>query len=235
LVRQEAAGPETFNIPVLARQSLSLYSAHPLQLVLIAAVGVPINFVVIQGGFLNFIWQIASLGLGELVFAALIYAAATARAGAVPDVLQSYRIALSKLATLLELLIRQLGAALLLAITIIGIPFAVRILVRWFFGTQAVVLNDLSAKEAISLSCRLVSGRWWRVAGTSLLVSVLFGGPAFAVFLAFGSSTASYVISSILSTIVRPFAAAFWTLLFLQLQDERAAAGGLALGAEPSP
>ena len=185
--------------------------------------GVPVHFVVTQSGFLALLWQLASLILGEVVFAALTIAAAAAYTDASPDFTQNYRAVLAKFWTLLELLFRLFGAALLLAITIVGIPLAVRTLVRWFFGTQAVMLNDLSAKDAISFSCRLVKGRWWQVAGTILLVSLGFASPyVVATVIWWPYSTASLITNSILSVAIGPLLAIFWTLLFLQL-GERAA------------
>ena len=56
----------------------------------------------------------------------------------------------------------------LLAITVIGIPWAIRLFVRWNFAIYAVMLNDQNAKAAISFSCDLVTGRWWQMAGLLL-------------------------------------------------------------------
>jgi len=162
--------------------------------------------------------QIASLVLYEMVFAALTYAAATAASGKEPNALNSIRAARNRIGTLVELIVRRLGAAFLRAITIIGIPLAIRILVRWWFGTQAVMLTDANAKQAISQSCRLVAGRWWPTAATILLVSVTFAGLITVVWIA-GGQFASMIFGSALAVFLGPVAACFWTLWFLELTD----------------
>ena len=76
----------------------------------------------------------------------------------------------------------------LLAITIIGIPFAIYFAVRWGFYAQAVLIEETSATNALRRSSELVKGTWWRVFGilfaifllafmihTILQVSLLFG------------------------------------------------------------
>jgi hypothetical protein len=60
---------------------------------------------------------------------------------AAADVLEAYRIALAKLRDLVEVFARPLGAAFLLTITVVGIPWAIRLFVRWNFGIYAVVLS----------------------------------------------------------------------------------------------
>lgn len=118
---------------------------------------------------------------------------------------------------------RQLGAILLLAITIVGIPLAIRIFVRWFLGTQGVVLRGLDAKDAISLSCHLAEGRWWRLALLMLLVPLLIAGPSIAAFLFLGYP-GSLTVSIPLTFALAPLLGCFWTLLFLNL-EERTQAG----------
>ena len=76
----------------------------------------------------------------------------------------------------------------LLAITVIGIPFAIYLATRWGFYAQAVLIEETSATNALRRSRELVKGTWWRVFGilfaifllafmiqTILQVSLLFG------------------------------------------------------------
>jgi hypothetical protein len=169
-----------------------------------------------------FVAQLASLALGELVFAALASAAAIAYAGGRPSLVESLRAARDRFGTILELLARQLGAFLLLAITLVGIPLALRIFVRWFFGTQGVMLRGLNAKDAISHSCQLVTGRWWPIAGIILLAVLIFGGPAFASTFVFDYRL-TIVIWMPFSVVVTPILSCFWTLAFFDLEGTRKA------------
>ena len=61
----------------------------------------------------------------------------------------------------------------LLAITIIGIPFAIYFLVRWGFYGQAVLVEGTSATHALRRSSELVKGTWWRVLGIMLAIVLL--------------------------------------------------------------
>ena len=61
----------------------------------------------------------------------------------------------------------------LLAITIIGIPFAIYFAVRWGFYAQAVLIEETSVTNALRRSSELVKGTWWRVCGILLAIFVL--------------------------------------------------------------
>ncbi len=73
-----------------------------------------------------------------------------------------------------------LGSSLLLmitiavlAITIIGIPFAIYLGIRWGFYAQAVLIEETSATHALKRSRELVRGVWWRVFGIMLAIFLL--------------------------------------------------------------
>ena len=61
----------------------------------------------------------------------------------------------------------------LLAITIIGIPFAIYFATRWGFYAQAVLIEESSATNALKRSRELVKGAWWRVFGIMLAIFLL--------------------------------------------------------------
>ena len=60
-----------------------------------------------------------------------------------------------------------------LAITIIGIPFAIYFGIRWSFYGQAVLIEEASATSALKRSRELVRGAWWRVFGIMLAIFLL--------------------------------------------------------------
>ena len=61
----------------------------------------------------------------------------------------------------------------LLAITVIGIPFAIYFAARWGFYAQAVLIEETSATHALRRSSELVKGTWWRVFGILLAIFLL--------------------------------------------------------------
>ena len=61
----------------------------------------------------------------------------------------------------------------LLALTIIGIPFALYLGIRWGFYGQAVLIEETSATNALKRSRELVRGSWWRVFGIMLALFLL--------------------------------------------------------------
>ena len=73
-----------------------------------------------------------------------------------------------------------LGSALLwslvvvvLAVTIVGIPFALYFAVRWGFFVETLLLEGVSARDALRRSSELVSGMWWQMCGMLLAVCLL--------------------------------------------------------------
>ena len=61
----------------------------------------------------------------------------------------------------------------LLAITVIGIPFAIYFATRWGFHAQAVLVEEVSATNALRRSRELVKGTWWRVCGILFAIFLL--------------------------------------------------------------
>ena len=62
-----------------------------------------------------------------------------------------------------------------LSITVIGLPFAIWILIRWTLAGTILFAEDRSATAALGRSWRLVKGSWWRTLGILLLASILVG------------------------------------------------------------
>ncbi len=63
--------------------------------------------------------------------------------------------------------------AVLLGITIIGVPFAIYFFTRWGFYVQAVMVEETSATKAFRRSGELVKGEWWRVFGIMFAIQLL--------------------------------------------------------------
>jgi Vacuolar protein sorting-associated protein 62 len=126
-----------------------------------------------------------------------------------------------------------LGAALIaalvqvaIAITVIGIPWAVYRFIARIFVLNEVVLKGRSARSSQGASAALVRGNWWR---TAILVGLLYlvaiaVGPIIGFVLLFTtrlSPTLIDVIGSVVYTVVFPYAAIAATLLYFDLRERQ--------------
>jgi hypothetical protein len=119
------------------------------------------------------------------------------------------------------LLLATLGV-LLMAITIIGLPFAVWKLVGWSFVGQEVLFTDKSLREAFRGSSELVRGRWWRaVRVVVFLVALLFvAGPVLTLGLIFTPLPFLLInlLGALIFSLLIPYVVIAQTLLYFDLQ-----------------
>ena len=114
-------------------------------------------------------------GAGSLI-AYLFMAAATAHAirqaevGRRVGAFEAYRALALRWKSLLAALVMSSVAVLLLFVSVIGIPWAIRQLTRWVFFPQVCVFEGRSARDCLRRSSELVRGRWWRTAALSLIL-----------------------------------------------------------------
>ncbi|MCU0306209.1 MAG: hypothetical protein MUE51_00280 [Thermoleophilia bacterium] len=169
------------------------------------------------------------LGVAFALLAYALVVAATARAmldlderrRATP--LSAYREALDSARPLLGSLAIAVGVLLLLNLTVVGIPVAVFLLVRWSLLAVVVEVEEHGARGALRRSAHVVSGHWWRafvvaigVGGAGLVIGPLVGALA---LLATGAAFAWInLISALVSVLVMPFAAVATTYLYLDLR-----------------
>jgi hypothetical protein len=123
---------------------------------------------------------------------------------------------------------RVVGAQLLatlgvlaLALTVIGLPFALRYLVGWSFVQQEVLFTDKGFRESFRGSLRLVRGRWLRTARVILVFYVIgiATGPILSFALIFTALPLIWinVIGSLVFALLIPFTALGGTFLFFDL------------------
>jgi hypothetical protein len=118
----------------------------------------------------------------------------------------------------------------LMAITVIGLPFAVYFYIAWQFPQQEILFEDRSIRESLRGSHRLVRGHWWRtvvVAGILALIGIV-AGPILGFFLIFLNLSAVLVnlIGSLVFALLMPYVALGRTLLYLDLCTREEAAAG---------
>jgi hypothetical protein len=114
---------------------------------------------------------------------------------------------------------------LALAVTIIGIPLALRKFVDWQFAQQEVLYEDRSIRDALRGSASLVRGHWWHtaaVAGTFWVLSEI-PGPFLLFGLLFTTLPLSTVniIGSVVAAVLLPYIQVGRTLLYLDLAARR--------------
>jgi len=115
------------------------------------------------------------------------------------------------------------AAVLLLEFTVIGVPFAVWLLVRWSLFAQCIVLEHLSWRPALRRSAQLVHHHWLRVAWITLVVVGLsiMVGPAIGIALILaaplGLGTVN-LVSALVSVLAVPYAAIATCYLYYDLR-----------------
>ena len=117
-------------------------------------------------------------------------------------------------------------AVVLLVLTVIGIPYAVKKAVDWAFVQQVSGFEGLRGRDAFRGSRRLVRGHWWRVALiTSVLLLVLVvTGPFLGVLVIFVTDAPLSTINffgTLLFALVLPLTSVALTLLYLDLAVRR--------------
>lgn len=183
--------------------------------------------------------QVSHLFVGLLVggvasFAVYLFAVSGATAavrfldeGGEPTVQMAYRRALERAPHILLGRGRTLLAIALLGATIVGLPFAAWLAVRWFFVEEAVVLDDESHWGAPGASSRAAGGQWWRALGRVLLFGVLgaLAGPILA-FVALVGTDANPALVNILAGLFHaaalPFTAIGLSLSYCDLRERAA-------------
>jgi hypothetical protein len=114
----------------------------------------------------------------------------------------------------------------LLALTVIGIPYAVKKAVDWAFVQQVAGFEGKRGREAFHGSRNLVRGHWWRVAAITfvLLLVLAVTGPVTGVLIIFVTDAPLATINffaTLLFALVLPLTSVALTFLYLDLAVRR--------------
>jgi hypothetical protein len=114
----------------------------------------------------------------------------------------------------------------LLAISIVGLPWAIWKYFGWQFVQQQILFEDKPLRAAFRDSSELVRGHWWRtvrVAGFFWLVSTV-AGPVVGFVLIFLNFSLLWInlIGSLVFALIIPFVTLGHTLLYFDLQERAA-------------
>ena len=141
-------------------------------------------------------------------------------------VVASYRLMFSRFWRIVlgQLAVTALTA--LIALTVIGIPIAIRKYVDWQFVQQEIIFNNRSIREAMRESSNTVRGKWWWTVTVVAFFWVI--GVAVGPILTFALIFANYslivvnLIASIVYAILVPYVASGRTLLYFDLEKRLA-------------
>ena len=94
-----------------------------------------------------------------------------------------------------------LTAVVALALTVVGIPVAIFLLVRWAVAQQACAIERIPARAALGRSRDLTRGRFWATLWPAALVNVLgaVSGPIVGIVLLFTTGLPLLTINSVSS------------------------------------
>ena len=173
-------------------------------------------------------------GAGHLIAAAIVVAgvawvAAEIDAGRTPGVRDAYRAVGDRLQPVLGVLGLAALAIIGLSLTIVGIPLAVYLIVRWAVAQQACAVESLGAREALRRSRALTGGHVLRTLRLAALVNIIgaISGPVVGIALLFLTElplATINAVSSIVFVVAVPFVGAAMVLLYGDLVAAEAGA-----------
>jgi hypothetical protein len=157
---------------------------------------------------------------------AIIFALSEIRQGIKPGVWHSYVGGFKNFGSLVGPLAILVLAMIALSWTVILIPVAIYLLVRWQFFSQAVILDgERGLTRSLGKSWEVTSGRWWLTLVATLAFQLLgsLPGPVIGVvMLIIGGSDVKFAnaVSSILYAAFVPLAVIGITLVYRRLKGE---------------
>jgi hypothetical protein len=165
------------------------------------------------------------LGLA-LVQAATTCALVEIDAGRSIGPIRAYRIALTRTRPLFGALAIAVAAWAALTATVVLIPVAVWLLVRWALFAQNVELEGLTAVKALRRSAELVRGRWFHVAslvGAGAALGILAGPFLGAVLILLTSAPPAWLnlVSGIVHALALPFVALTTSYVYFDARTRR--------------
>jgi hypothetical protein len=160
-----------------------------------------------------------SLAAYVVMVAATAEAMRRAEAGEEVGAWEAYRALRRRWKTLVGALALAAAAVLLLFLSIVGIPWAIRQAIRWAFIPQVVVFEDTDARGCLRRSSELVRGRWWRtaaLAGILIVIGLATGLVAGLILLLLTTAPLPLVnfVGALVYVVALPFVAVALTLAY---------------------
>ncbi|MDA1347634.1 MAG: zinc-ribbon domain-containing protein [Chloroflexi bacterium] len=170
--------------------------------------------------------SLLSILLGIVSAGASIVCTCRVITGQSADVAVCYSRALNFLARLFVaslLIFLALAVSVLLMLVIVGIPLFFYLVVAWFFTPHVIILERLSAVDALRRSRDLVRGSWWRVFGIGigfvlLIFAVLIPAIIVAGIVTIASPALGTVTFVVAGALVAPIVSIGSTLVYIDLR-----------------
>ena len=172
-----------------------------------------------------------------LVGAAAVFAVRLLDRGEQPSAAWAWQLTLRKLWRLIGAYVWAAFLQFLMAVTIIGIPFAIWKYFAWQLAQQQIVFEDKGIREALKGSNKLVRHHWWRTFGTTgfLTLLTIATGPILGFVLIFRNVSLPWVnvITALVYMLLVPFEAIGRTLLYFDLQARQEEAAEAEAAGKP--
>lgn len=230
----------------IVRASVALYRRHPVAFAAVGLTYLPLAALAAGvgavAGWLPFLGDVVSAssnggGIARSIMSTLIGGFATVAvfvvvisaiaamvddiaAGAAASPRHAYARVGGRFRELLAGLLRAYAIVIALLVIVVGLPWAIRQMVRYQFLPQTVVLDGDDGRRGLERSSQLVRGRWWH---TLLFVGVVYGaitssGVVVGLLLLLTLTSLPLWLISLLATIVTalliPLGAIALTLLY---------------------
>ncbi|MCK9518155.1 MAG: hypothetical protein M0R74_03865 [Dehalococcoidia bacterium] len=181
---------------------------------------------------------IASFAVYLFVVSGAIAAVRALDEGRQVNVRGAYRAAFYRSPHVLLARFRTLIVLALLGFSLVGLPFAIWLGLRWFFVEEAVILDDQSHWRAPGASSHAVEGQWLRAFLLVLFFGVLgaLAGPLLAFGMLLGTDTDPTLVNAVAGlfhTAFLPFTAIGLCMAFRDLQVRKRHAEELAAALPP--
>jgi hypothetical protein len=135
--------------------------------------------------------------------------------------------------------LKALGIILLLSVSVIGIPWAIKRTVDWYFIEQQIILEGKARRAAPRASTAEVRGHWWRTLGITAVLGFLgaLAAPIFAALLILFTDIPLWLLNltcSVAYLVLVPFVAIGLTFTHWDLQARMALPAGEESAAAPA-
>ena len=121
--------------------------------------------------------------------------------------------------------LRATGIVVLLSLTLIGIPWAIKRLVKWAFIIQSIIVDEQRGDPSLAYSESLVEGRWWVTLGRLIASGLVIGLPVVIVrqvILLAVPGVLGIIASHIPDFLALPYGIITSTLIFFDLKTRKA-------------
>lgn len=225
ILRASLAAYRTRDALTLAKFGLAVVPVTVATVVVVAVVrSIPLVSslidVVADDTLITLILGLLAPGVTGIVSYVVGMALVAAWAEADRSVVAAVRVVVHRWRPLLGGLARAAAIVAVLAITVVGLPWAIRQAVRYQFLAPAVVIDDLDGHAALDRSSALVRERWWHTALFAVLAQLTVAAVAMTVgllVLIVLSGLPLWLFSALISVVVAavvPLAALAMVLLY---------------------